>query len=273
MSAQGSIPHGSSSLGPLTDLAGCRILISNDDGIHAHGLKVLERIALSLSNDVWVMAPAIERSGAGHSLTIHEPLRPVKLGERRYSLSGTPTDCVMVAINHIMKDHPPDIVLSGINHGSNLGEDVHYSGTIAAAMEGTLLGVRAFALSQSFSELAKAPWETAEHFAPGLIRDVCALPWAKDVLISVNFPDCAIGDVRGVKPSRQGRHKMGEDFELRHDPRGRPYLWIGQQRYADRGAEGDLKAVDDGYIAVTPLNVDLTHQATLDALAKKYPQP
>ena len=265
MTSQGSRAHG-----PLTDLAGCRILISNDDGIHAHGLAVLERLALTLSKDVWVVAPAHERSGAGHSLTIHEPLRPVKLGERRYSLSGTPTDCVMVAINHILKDHPPDLVLSGINHGSNLGEDVHYSGTIAAAMEGTLLGVRAIALSQAFSELTKAPWETAEHYGPDLIRDVCALPWTKDVLVSINFPDCAVGDVRGVKPSRQGRHKPGEDFLLRHDPRGRPYLWIGEQRYVDRDVEGDLKAVDDRYISLTPLNVDLTHQPTLDALVKKY---
>lgn len=261
-----------SGYGPITDLARCRILISNDDGIHAHGLAVLERIALSLTEDVWVMAPALERSGAGHSLTIHEPLRPVKLSERRYSLSGTPTDCVMVAINHILKDHPPDLVLSGINHGGNLGEDVHYSGTIAAAMEATLLGVPAIALSQSFSEVSKAPWETAEHYGPKLIREICALGWPKDILISINFPDCRIADVRGVKPSRQGRHKMGEDFDLRHDPRGRPYLWIGEQKYQGRDNEGDLKAVDDGFIAVTPLNVDLTHYATLDALAKRYPQ-
>ena len=270
--SEGSRAPSLSQEGALADLARARILISNDDGIHAHGLAVLERIALSLSKDVWVVAPAIERSGAGHSLTIHEPLRPVKLGERRYSVSGTPTDCVMVAINHLMKDHPPDLVLSGINHGCNLAEDVHYSGTIAAAMEGTLLGVRAIALSQSFSEFSKAPWDTAEHFGPGLIRDVCALPWAKDVLISINFPDCGVDDVRGVRPSRQGRHKMGDDFILRHDPRGRPYLWIGPQRYADRTNEGDLKAVDDRYIAITPLNVDLTHQATLDALLRKYPQ-
>ncbi len=255
---------------PLGDLARCRILISNDDGIHAHGLAVLERVALTLTDDVWVMAPAVERSGAGHSLTIHEPLRPVKLGERRYSLSGTPTDCVMVAINHILKDHPPDLVLSGINHGGNLGEDVHYSGTIAAAMEATLLGVPAIALSQSFSELSQAPWDTAEHYGPKLMREICDMGWPKDVLISINFPDCRIADVRGVKPSRQGRHKMGEDFDLRHDPRGRPYLWIGEQKYQGRDNEGDLKAVDDGFIAVTPLTVDLTHQETLDALSEKY---
>ncbi len=262
---------------PLGDLARCRILISNDDGIHAHGLAVLERIALSLTQDVWVMAPSVERSGAGHSLTIHEPLRPVELGARRYSLSGTPTDCVMVAINHIMKDHPPDLVLSGVNHGANLGEDVHYSGTIAAAMEAALLGVPAIALSQSFGELSAAPWETAEHYGPALIREICAMSWEeggwpKDVLISINFPDRPIAEVRGVKPSRQGRHKMGEDFVLRHDPRGRPYLWIGEQKYRGRGNEGDLKAVDDGFIAVTPLTVDLTHDRTLDALTKRYPQ-
>lgn len=254
----------------MTFKARPRILLSNDDGIFAPGLEVLERIARQISDDIWVVAPTMERSGAGHSLTIHEPLRPLKQNDRRYAISGTPTDCVMVAINHIMKDHPPDLVLSGINHGGNLGEDVHYSGTIAAAMEATLLGVPAIALSQSFSESSTAPWDTAEHYGPKLIREICALGWPKDVLISINFPDCGIQDVRGVKPSRQGRHKMGEDFVLRHDPRGRPYLWIGEQRYRGRENEGDLKAVDDGFIAITPLNVDLTHQETLDALARKY---
>ena len=192
--------------GPLGDLARCRILLSNDDGIAAHGLAVLESVARTLSDDVWVVAPAIERSGAGHSLTIHEPLRPVKLGERRYSLSGTPTDCVMVAINHIMKDHPPDLVLSGINMGANLGEDVHYSGTVAAAMEGTLLGVRAIALSQVFTDPAKVPWATAERHAAGTSSGrICAAGWAANVLININFPDCAPEEVAGTVAAAPGQ--------------------------------------------------------------------
>ena len=259
---------------PFHDFTKLRILLSNDDGIAAHGLAVLERIARRLTDDVWVVAPTVERSGAGHSLTIHDPLRPVKISDRRYSVSGTPTDCVMVAINHIMKDNPPDLVLAGVNHGGNLGEDVHYSGTVAAAMEGVLLGVPSIALSQVWSDIANVPWQTAEHFAPDVIRKVCAVGWGKNVLINVNFPDRAPDDVRGVCPATQGKHKLGDDLVLRHDPRGRPYLWIGTRRISDLSVAGsDLKAVDDGFVSVTPLNVDLTHTPTLAALGGVFPTP
>jgi 5'-nucleotidase len=257
-------------------LSGRRILLSNDDGIGAHGLIVLERIARALTDDVWIVAPAVERSGAGHSLTLHEPLRPVKVADRRYTVSGTPTDAVMVAINHIMKDHPPDLVLSGVNMGGNLGEDVHYSGTVAAAMEGTLLGVPAIALSQQLSDLERVPWATAERYGPDLIRRIWALmsdkaSWDENVLININFPDCAPEAVKGVVAARQGKHKVGDDLIFRTDPRGRPYLWIGMRRASDRSPDGtDLKVLDDGYIAVTPLNVDLTHRETLDALSREF---
>ena len=259
---------------PFRDLKQLRILLSNDDGIDAEGLEVLERVARQLTDDVWVVAPTVERSGAGHSLTLHDPLRPIQISERRFAVSGTPTDCVMVAINHIMRDVPPDLVLSGINHGGNLGEDVHYSGTVAAAMEGVLLGVRSIALSQVWSDAAAVHWRTAEHFAPEVIRKVCAVGWGKNVLINVNFPDRAVGDVNGVCPAAQGKHKLGDDLVLRHDPRGRPYLWIGNRRESDTSRVGtDLKAVDDGFIAVTPLNVDLTHAPTLAALGQVFPRP
>jgi len=257
----------SGALRPLADLSRCRILISNDDGIAAEGLKVLERIARKLSDDVWIVAPITEQSGAGHSLTLHMPLRPTQVGERRFTVSGTPTDCVMVAINHLMKDHRPDLVLSGINMGANLGEDVHYSGTVAAALEGTLLGVPAMALSQSFSDIEKIPWATAETFAPDLIRRICDAGWPMNVLININFPDRPPQQVGGVVPALQGKHKIGDDLVLRKDPRGRPYLWIGTRRTADASARGtDLNAVDEGSIAVTPLNVDLTHMPTMAAL-------
>ncbi len=261
---------------PVTrgDFSKLCILLSNDDGIAAQGIEVLERIARTLTDDVWVVAPSVERSGAGHSLTIHEPLRPVKISERRYSVSGTPTDCVMVAINHIMKESPPDLVLSGINHGGNLGEDVHYSGTIAAAMEGVLLGVRSIALSQVWNDAEVIDWSTAEHFAPGVIRKICAVGWGKDVLMNINFPERAISEVKGVAPATQGKHKVGDDLLLRHDPRGRPYMWIGNKRMSDASRAGtDLKAVDDGFISITPLNVDLTHAPTLAALGQVFPAP
>ena len=257
----------------LSDLAKCRILLSNDDGIGARGLAVLEGIARGLSNDVWVVAPATEQSGAGHSLTLHEPLRPIEVGPHRFTVSGTPTDCVMVAINHLMRGHPPDLVLSGINMGANLGEDVHYSGTVAAAMEGALLGVPAIALSQVITDHATAPWATPERYGPELIRRLCAAGWPENVLININFPDRRPGDVTGIAPSLQGKHKIGDDLVLREDPRGRPYLWVGPQRNADSSVVGtDLKAVDDGQISVTPLNVDLTHGPTLERLRDVLPK-
>ncbi len=249
-----------------------RILLSNDDGIFAPGLEVLERIARQISDDIWVVAPTMERSGAGHSLTIHEPLRPLKQHDRRYAISGTPTDCVMVAINHIMQDMAPDLVLSGVNNGGNLGEDVHYSGTVAAAMEAAFLGVPAIALSQVSSDPAAIHWATAEKFAPDIIRKVCAAGWPKDVLINLNFPDLPPEAVKGVRTAAQGKHKVGDDLILRHDPRGRPYLWLGDKRMPETSPEGsDMGAVNAGYVAVTPLNVDLTHAPTMQALARIFP--
>jgi 5'-nucleotidase len=179
---------------------------------------------------------------------------------------------VLVAVNHLMKDHPPDLVLSGVNMGANLGEDVHYSGTVAAAMEGALLGVRAIALSQVFADAENVPWNTALRYGPDLIANLCRAVWPRQVLINVNFPDRDPDEVAGVRPSRQGKHKIGDDLVLRHDPRGKPYLWIGAMRLADaHAADTDLNAIGAGYIAVTPLHIDLTHDATLAALRRVYP--
>lgn len=254
---------------PLPDLSKCRILVCNDDGIAAHGLRVLEKIARALSNDVWVVAPTLEQSGAGHSLTIHHPLRPIKIDERRYSVTGTPTDTVMVALHHLMKDAPPDLILSGINHGSNLGEDVHYSGTVAGALEGVLLGVRSMALSQVFTDRADIPWATAEAFAPDIIRKVCAVECHTNVLVNVNFPARRAADVFGVRVTTQGKNKVGDNLIAREDPRGRPYLWIGERVEAESyAADSDFKAVDDGFVSVTPLNIDWTDRATMDILRK-----
>ncbi|GEO80159.1 5'/3'-nucleotidase SurE [Pararhodospirillum oryzae] len=256
---------------PLTDLGSARILVSNDDGIDAEGLALLERVARTLSNDVWVVAPERERSGAGHALTLHDPLRLIRHGERRFAVSGTPTDCVLVAVNHLLKDRAPDLVLSGINRGGNLGEDVHYSGTVAAALEGTLLGFRAIALSQVIEGTPPQPFAAAEALAPDLIRRACARPWARNVLINVNFPSCAPEAVAGVELVRQGKRKIGDQIQERFDPRGRPYMWIGPQRNEDRFAVGtDLEAVCRNVVTVTPLGVDMTHEATLASLAGAF---
>ncbi len=159
------------------DLAAARILISNDDGIDAPGLRILETVARSLCSDVWVVAPEREQSGAGHSLTLRRPLRIRKVGERRYAVDGTPTDCVLLAIKFIMKDARPTLTLSGINAGGNLGEDITYSGTVAAAMESTLLGVPAVALSQHYDRNTGPKWETGETYAVEVLRRLTAAPW------------------------------------------------------------------------------------------------
>jgi len=252
---------------PLDDLSKCRILLSNDDGIHAPGLAVLERIARTLTDDVWVVAPAHEQSGAGHSLTLHHPLRPTKLGEKRYMIDGTPTDCVLVAAQHIMEDTPPDLVLSGINMGANLGEDVHYSGTVAAALEATLQGLPSIALSQLMA--GEPHWGTPETYAPDLIKSVCQASWGRDTLININFPDLPPEAVKGIKLTHQGKHKVGDDLILREDPRGKPYMWIGAPRMSEtQDEDSDLFIAANGYVSVTPLCVDLTDYDTLSALSK-----
>jgi 5'-nucleotidase len=256
---------------PLVDLSKARILLSNDDGIDAPGMVHLEAIARALSDDVWVVAPDREQSGAGHALTLHDPLRYTKRGEKRYAVGGTPTDSVLVAVNHLMADRKPDLVLSGINRGGNLGEDVHYSGTVAAGMEGTLLGVRAIALSQVFDERSPDPFQVAATHAADVIRRLCARPWRRDLLMNVNFPDCPPVDVSGVEVCRQGKRKLGDDIQERMDPRGRPYLWIGVMRKEDRQCPGtDLEAAYRQAITVTPLCVDMTDNGALTDLAEAF---
>src|SRR6266849_8222245 len=170
------------------DLASCRILISNDDGIASPGLKVLEAIARDLSDEVWVVAPEQEQSGASHSLTTRRPLRMREVARRRYAVDGTPTDCVLIAVKRLLRDRPPDLVLSGINAGGNVGEDLTYSGTVAAAMEATLLGIPAIALSQHYIDGEPIEWQTAARFAPDAIRRLAPLPWPDHTLININFP-------------------------------------------------------------------------------------
>jgi len=246
------------------NLSRSRILISNDDGIHATGLKLLEKIAKNLSRDVWVVAPETEQSAASHSLTVRRPLRIRKLSPRRFAVDGTPTDSVLLAVKHLLADHPPDLVLSGINRGGNLGEDVTYSGTIAAAMEGTLLGVPAIALSQHRETGEKTYWSTAEKFAPRLIRDLVAAEWPKGVFINVNFPAVGPERVTGIEVGIQGRRKLGDHLEERVDPHGRPYYWIGPLRREEPSRRrSDLAAIGRRAISVTPLHVDLTHRRTL----------
>ncbi len=253
------------------DLTNARILVTNDDGIHAQGLKVLEGIARSLTEDVWVVAPEMEQSAASHSLTINRPLRLRKLDERRFTVDGTPTDCVLLAINHVMKDARPTLILSGVNQGSNIGEDVTYSGTIAAAMEGTLLGVPSIALSQHYEPGHPIDWSAAIAHGADVVRKTLTVAWPKNVLLNVNFPACPADAVTGVKVVRHGKRKIGDELVERVDPRGKPYIWIGTLRgEADVTEDTDIHTVFHGGISITPIDLDLTHTPTLQTLTQAF---
>ncbi len=254
-----------------------RILVSNDDGIHAPGLKSLEKIARELSDDVWVVAPETEQSGASHSLTLTLPLRLRKITPRRFAVSGTPTDCVMMGIMHVLKDNPPDLVLSGVNRGSNIADDVTYSGTIAAAMEGCVLGVKSIALSQAygFTPGAGLRWSCAEFHGAPVIRRLLAEGWPDDVLINLNFPDCAPEQVKGVVVTTQGKRDQATmKIDERMDARGNAYFWIGFKRILSNPPKGtDLRAIYDGKISVTPLHLNLTEVQTAKRLQRAFPAP
>ena len=251
-----------------------RILVTNDDGIYAPGLAVLEEIAATLSDDIWVVAPQEEQSGAGHSLTLSQPLRVRRYGERRYAVRGTPTDCVMMALGKLIDGPAPDLILSGVNRGNNLGEDVTYSGTVSAAMEGTLARIRSVALSQETADrpVGTDAFAAARALAPPIMAHLIAQPWPDGVLMNINFPARAPADVRGVHVVRQGfRDYSGLEIVERTDVRGFPYYWFGLSRTEEQTREeSDIRAVRDGYVAITPLHLDLTHDRSLAGLAQAF---
>lgn len=248
-----------------------RILLTNDDGIHAEGLASLQRIAAALSDDVWTVAPEFEQSGASRALTLADPIRVRRVDERSFSVTGTPTDCVMLGIRELMTGKAPDLVLSGVNRGQNLAEDVTMSGTVAGAIEGMALGVPSIALSQGvmhFDDGYRAPFETAEAFGPGIIGRLLEIGWPTDVILNLNFPARAPQDVTTVEVTRQGfRDTHIRHAEKRTDPRGRDYYWMGFGVQPSNPAEGtDLRAFYEGRISVTPLHIDLTHMETVHKL-------
>jgi 5'-nucleotidase len=249
------------------DISRARILVTNDDGIDAPGIKVLETAARRLTRDVWVVAPETEQSAVSHGLTIRRPLRIRRIDSRRYAVDGTPTDCVLLGVQEVMKAHRPTLVLSGVNRGPNLGDDVTYSGTVAAAMEAALLGYPAIALSQSFTDRNVVQWKTAAHHTPALVRALAKSGFGANMLYNANFPDLSPSRVKGIRAARQGRHKIGDDVVKSTDPRGQHYYWIGAMRASDPDAKGtDLALVREGWITVTPLDLDLTHRSLLKRL-------
>ena len=256
-------------LEPITDLSNARILVTNDDGYYAEGIRALERIALALSEDVWVVAPATEQSATSHSLTLRRPLRVEQKQERHFTVDGTPTDCVLVACHHLLKDHQPDLVLSGINLGANMAEDVLYSGTVAAAMEGATVGLRSIAMSQLRLPDGSLDFSGAETRGPGIVRALCALTWRRETLMNVNFPAVSAEAMGAVKVVRLGRRESGTTIVEGRDPGGRPYIWIGQYLTDETGsADSDLSTVAEGDIAVTPLYLDMTDKVGMASVAE-----
>ena len=252
-----------------------RFLCTNDDGILAHGLDCLVRAAEQIG-DVTVVAPDREQSATSHSLTLHHPLRPVRRGERRFHVDGTPTDCVMLAVEALM-DHRPDFVLSGINHGQNMGEDVLYSGTVSAAMEGLALGIPSIAFSFAGGDLradiAKLD-EQVELLVP-LLRHLTSLRnFPEGTLLNVNLPPLRGDEIRGIKLTRLGRRVYSNSIQPMKDPWGREIFWIGGGEITWTGSEdSDFQAIRDGFVSVTPLHLDLTHRDMLDAAERWWQSP
>ncbi len=238
-----------------------RILLSNDDGVHAPGLAALA--AAFPDDEVWVVAPDREQSASSHSISLHRPLRVVEVAPRRYSVDGTPTDAVYMGMNLVLKRRRPDVVISGVNHGSNVGNDVLYSGTVAAAMEGALLGCHAIAVS-----LASPPPHEFEHaaaFAAALARRIVSAHPPAPVLLNVNVPP---GPVKGYRFVRLGKRTYGNEVVENVDPRGKKYYWIGGEGAVNEDIpHSDCNCVfQDGLVSVTPLHLDWSHDALLSEM-------
>lgn len=236
-----------------------RILITNDDGARAEGLRVLEQIARELSDDVWVVAPEFDQSGVSHSISLHAPLRLYSSSDRHHSVRGTPADCVLLGVEHLLRDQRPTLILSGVNRGANLSDSVAYSGTVGAAMTGVLLGIPSIALSQAFRDRENVRWETAAQLAPALIRQALECGWSRDVCLSINFPDLPADEVLGVSLTRPARGSIvGVEIDERTDRRELPYYWIGF-RYGSQtvtAPDSDVEALRRGYVSVSPLRFE-----------------
>lgn len=255
----------------MTEFAVNRVLLTNDDGIDAPGLRVLEEAAQSLAREVWVVAPANDQSGVSHSISLHDPLRVVSKGPRRFSVSGTPADCVAIALEDLMKDASPDLVLSGVNRGSNMGTETVFSGTVGAAMAGLLLGVRSIALSQVFTNPNPVRWETAAALAPGLLRRLALMEWPQGCCLNVNFPDFPPSPDTPIVFTEQGPGLMeGLSVSRRADLRGHDYYWLNVRRGKRvNPPQSETAVVFAGGISVTPLQFERTNLEALSLLRRR----
>ncbi|WP_066741452.1 5'/3'-nucleotidase SurE [Cupriavidus sp. D384] len=253
----------------MSDFVVDRVLLTNDDGIEAPGLAVLEQVAATLAREVWIVAPNHDQSGTSHSISLHAPLRVAEHGPRRFGISGTPGDCVVMAARHLMRDAPPDLVLSGINRGGNLGLETVFSGTVGAAMTGMLLGIRSIALSQVFTDRNAVKWQTSRTLAPDVIRRLLAAGWTDGACLNVNFPDVEPEQAGPLVVSRQGMGLVKAiDVRAHVDPRGIPYHWLQFSR-GPRPDVDDAEAmvVGRGAVSVTPLRFERTDDEAATQLA------
>jgi 5'-nucleotidase len=246
-----------------------RILLTNDDGYDAFGMSVLEGIARQFTDDVWIVAPSWEQSGKGRGVSLHDPVRVRHYGNQRFAVDGTPTDCVQIAINDLLES-PPDLLLSGVNRGFNLAQDITLSGTVAGALQGMSLGVRSIALSQclDFDLDIEAQWQSSQTYGAGIIDKLLGLTWSHGVVFNVNFPDCPADGVKGWQLTKQGFRDLHEMHAVkRTDPRGRDYYWIDFHQYEQNLIKGtDLYCVANHEISVSPIHLDLTHYESLNKL-------
>ncbi|MDH4311204.1 MAG: 5'/3'-nucleotidase SurE [Gammaproteobacteria bacterium] len=256
----------------MTPARNPRVLIVNDDGIDAPGIVLLEEIARQFTDDIWVVAPDEERSGAGHSLSMSHPIRMRQRDERHFAVKGTPTDCALLGIHELMTDRKPDLLLSGINRGPNLAEDITYSGTASAAIEGVMLGIPSVALSQIIRYKSEVHWDTARAYAPLVIRRLLDMRWRPGAFVNVNFPDCPPDAVKGIRVTRQGMRPTGAFMPVRRvDERHVPYYWI-KAVFPDGGHEpgNDLQAALDHEVSITPLQVEMTAHALVPELESLF---
>lgn len=235
-----------------------RVLLTNDDGWRGPGLKVMEEIAAQIAEEVWIVSPDLDQSGVSMSVTLHHPLRLHTFGERRFSVSGTPSDCVLLGVSELMPE-PPDLVLSGVNHGANFSDSVAFSGTIGGALTATLLNIPAIALSQAYHRGVPAHWDTARQFGPVVVRQLLQRGWPDDCAMNVNFPAMTPRQVKGVAICRPRRGSIGGvNIEARRDTRDIPYYWMGFRRQTDRveAPESDVCALREGLIGMSPLRLE-----------------
>lgn len=246
----------------VSGISPMRILVSNDDGVHAEGIRALSE-ALAACGEVIVVAPDRNRSGASHSLTLEVPLRVTRIAETGYhAVKGTPTDCVHLAVNELVRPEP-DMVVAGINHGANLGDDVIYSGTVAAATEGRHLGFPSLAISL----VGKTHFSTAAHYAALLVKGMMVHPLPADQILNVNVPDLPLDQIKGVRVTRLGNRHRAESVICTEDPRGQPIYWIGPPGSQQDAGEGtDFAAIEQGYVSITPLTIDMTAYSSLAGL-------